>query len=524
VGILAVLAAILLWSYWPTLRSLISFWWEGSDYAAGALVPLVAACVFWSQRRRLRQIPVSVCWTGLAIVLVAQVARFYGLLYIYGSLEQLSLLLTLAGGCLLILGRQMTRRLGPILLFLVLMFPLPVRVHHAVALPLQNLASGSAVVGLEMLGQLVTRNGHVLRLSDQTTVAVAEACSGLRMLSAFVIVAAALALTAPRPAWEKAVLVASSIPIGIFANTIRLVVAVLLFKHIDSQTSERFFHDFAGIVMIPFAWALLVTELRLLDWMAERKHVGDHVPGKPGGNGVAGRSIVRPVLPTVGATMPRWSAVPVVALTACLVLGGLGHRLVAARIDVALSQAAMPARPLSTFPLVVGLWQGRDLPIDAAIIEAAREDDSLHRQYERADTRRAVGLYVGYIGRARSWLGHRPDVCYPANGFRTVGQERVEIRMAGGVDIAGLLHEFESPEPAGRRVLVLVTYIINGTFVADLETVRQFNTRNTWQEAYVARIQIWLPASGNREDDVALLEHFAGQIVGPLAEMMPHSQ
>jgi exosortase len=181
-----------------------------------------------------------------------------------------------AASVLCILGYAVARRLVWIWLFLLLTMPLPVSVHERLSIPLQDLATGSSVFCLELLGFLVVRQGHVLRLSDQTAVAIAEACSGLRMLTSFITVAATLAFLARRPAWQKAVLLISSVPVAILANTLRLVTTVLLFEWASGEVAHRFFHDFAGLTMMPFAVIVLVLELRLLRWIGEPK------PGRVG--------------------------------------------------------------------------------------------------------------------------------------------------------------------------------------------------------------------------------------------------
>jgi len=262
------LGAVFIWTFWPTLVVLWNRWQNDSDYSAGQLVPLVAACAVWLDRAALRALPVRVCWWGLAVLITAQVWRCAGLLLHYGSAEQYSVLLSLAGAVLFVFGYPVCRRLAWVWVFLLLLVPLPHRVHEMVSLPLQEFATKSAVFGLEMAGYLVAREGNVLRLSDQGSIAVAEACSGLRMMTAFVVVGAALAFVIRRPAWEKAVLVLSTLPIAILANTARLIVTAVIYETAGSDFGDRFFHDFAGITMMPFAFLALVGELYVMKYIA----------------------------------------------------------------------------------------------------------------------------------------------------------------------------------------------------------------------------------------------------------------
>jgi exosortase len=267
-GAVVALVGTLIWSYWPTLGDLWRVWKGNQDYSAGQVVPLIAVYLLWSGRKRLFTIPARICWWGAGVLLIAQGVRLAGVLLAYGSLEQYSLVLSVMGIALLVLGFPLAWRLKWILLFLVLIVPLPRRAHESLTLPLQELATSSAVYGLELLGFLVHREGNVLRLDEQVTVAVAEACSGLRMLTAFVIVSATLAFVVRRPAWQKALLLVSSVPVAILANSLRVVVTALLYYLSTSEVAESFSHDFAGLLMMPLAIAASMGLLHLLRWLA----------------------------------------------------------------------------------------------------------------------------------------------------------------------------------------------------------------------------------------------------------------
>ena len=182
------------------------------------------------------------------------------------------MVLTVVGIVLLVGGRRVAREVRWILVFLLLMVPLPGRIHNLISGPLQNLATAGAVVSLELSGVTVIREGNVMLLNGDVAVAVAEACSGLRMLTAFVVVAATLAYVVKRPFWQKATLVVSSIPLAILCNLIRLVVTAVLYLVASGETAERFFHDFAGLTMMPLAVLLLIGEL----WIMARLVVEDH--------------------------------------------------------------------------------------------------------------------------------------------------------------------------------------------------------------------------------------------------------
>ena len=252
------------WTFWSTITGLINDWQNDPNYSVGQLVPFAALYLIWIDRSNLTRHARSTCWWGLAVIMVAQLARFYGLLFMFESAERYALVLTIVGVVLLVCGWRIFWAARWILLFLFLMVPLPGRIHNAISGPLQSLATEGAVSTLELLGIAVTNQGNVMLLNDEVSVSVVEACSGLRMLTAFVIVAATFAYVVGRPRWQKVALIISSVPVAIACNLIRLVATALLFLLVSGEIAKTFFHDFAGWTMMPLAIAMLAGELWIM--------------------------------------------------------------------------------------------------------------------------------------------------------------------------------------------------------------------------------------------------------------------
>jgi len=143
------------------------------------------------------------------------------------------------------------------------MLPWPTRVQAAVALPLQRLATSSAVFCLETIGYDVIQEGNIINIG-QARVAVAEACNGLRMITAFFVISGLVVLIIKRAWWEKLIVLASSLPIALICNTTRLTITALAFTVLSGEHWEKIFHDFGGYAMMPLALAVIVAELWLL--------------------------------------------------------------------------------------------------------------------------------------------------------------------------------------------------------------------------------------------------------------------
>ena len=267
ISVIFILLAVSVWSYWPTIVLLFKDLQGNDDYSAGQLVPFVVLFLLWHERKNLRESLVRPCWLGgIALLILAQVGRTFGLLFMYESAERYSLVLTIAGLVLMVAGRQVFRRIIWILLILLLMIPLPGRIHNMISGPLQNMATTAAVFLMEAFGLRVSQQGNVMMLNQNTPLAVAEACSGLRMLTAFIIVAGFIAYMVKRSRLQKAVVVTSSIPVAVISNIVRIFVTAVIMLQISTEAGEKFFHDFAGLVMMPVAVFLLFGEL----WMMEK--------------------------------------------------------------------------------------------------------------------------------------------------------------------------------------------------------------------------------------------------------------
>jgi len=145
------------------------------------------------------------------------------------------------------------------------MVPLPIVIHNMISGPLQRTATTGSVFLLEVFGARVSQQGNIVMLNENIPLAVVEACSGLRLLTAFIIVAAFFAYMVKRSRGKKAILVLSSIPVGVICNTVRIFVTAMLMLYVSTELGEKFFHDFAGLVMMPAAVLLMFGELWLMD-------------------------------------------------------------------------------------------------------------------------------------------------------------------------------------------------------------------------------------------------------------------
>lgn len=268
-GAVVVLLLVVIWSYWRVIVSMQRTW-QISDHSAGQLVPLVALYLLWQKRRVLRQCRFAPCWRyGPALLLAGEALRVLGCFTGHATLERYSLVVVLAGLVWWIGGRQMFQRTQWVLAFLLLMVPLPSVARLPITVRLQSLATAGSVFLIEAFGVHIERQGNVIVLGDGLVLGVAEACSGLRMLMAFVVVAGFVALMVDRSKSIKFFLLLSSLPLAVLCNIVRICLTATMMIWVSEEFAGKFFHDFAGLVMMPVAVALLFGELWLLDKLFE---------------------------------------------------------------------------------------------------------------------------------------------------------------------------------------------------------------------------------------------------------------
>lgn len=264
------------WSYRSGLTDLWSLWARSDEYSSGLLVPFLAVYVLWSRRHALAQCRIRPSLWGLFAFVGAQAVRLFGLFFMYGSAERASIVLSIAAIILLLFGWQLFRKVFTVLLFLCLMLPWPSLIQYHVGLHLQRWATSSAVFCLETVGYEVIQEGNMIHIGD-TSVEVAYACNGLRMITAFFVISGLVVLLANRAWWEKLIVLISSLPIALLCNTGRLAVTAMALTRLNGQFWDDVFHDFGGYAMMPLALAAVVGELWFLTKLTAVPDAEEHV-------------------------------------------------------------------------------------------------------------------------------------------------------------------------------------------------------------------------------------------------------
>ena len=252
--------------YWPVITKLIHDWGINENYSHGYLIPPLAAYLIWERRHRLAAAPASGSALGLVIVAGSTVVYLIGLLGAELFLSRIALLGTLVGGVLYVLGWQHLKMLAFPLGVLLLMIPIPAILFNQIVFPLQLVASRAGETSIAAFGIPVLREGNIIILAN-TTLEVAEACSGIRSLVSLLTLAVVFGyFTDPRPGVRLAIAL-SAIPVAIIANALRVAGTGIAAHYYGSAAAEGFFHSFSGWIVFIAAFAMLFGVIRVLRWL-----------------------------------------------------------------------------------------------------------------------------------------------------------------------------------------------------------------------------------------------------------------
>jgi hypothetical protein len=194
-----------------------------------------------------------------------------------------------------------------------------------------------------------------------------------------------------------------------------------------------------------------------------------------------------------------WMAVVLAVLL--LIGAGLAYRAGADELETIRGEPVHLPLPLDEIPSRIGAWVGADLELDERVREYMKTnfaDDFMRRQYVHADTGEAAGVYVVYCSsNPGGLLGHRPGVCFPANGWIQDQTTESEIVVSSGRPTRVLIHRFHKPSPGYQQVVVLSFYVLNGQITLNEKEFsgilgRRPNVAGD-PARYVAQVQISAP-------------------------------
>jgi len=280
-----VIAALLYYLFRRETGSIVYRWVSDSSWSHGFLIPLFSI-YFLNQRRdiilNLRTRP---NYAGLLFLLCTILFYFFNVLSPsgYAYFRNISIVAALGSVVLFLGGWPLLRQTWLAVAFLIFAIPLPARFYRAVTIPMRQLAAGVAAGLLNLVADLqATAHGVIIDIiyKGQPLVPgldVAEACSGMRLLMAFLALGVAMAYLHYRPVWQRLILLASTVPIAIFCNIVRVTVTGFIYVLLNPKYAQGIYHDMLGMLMLPLAFGLYGA----LGWFMSELFVEEKGPQPP---------------------------------------------------------------------------------------------------------------------------------------------------------------------------------------------------------------------------------------------------
>lgn len=284
---LAVLAALVFaMNYWQFAK-LVEAWMHDPNWSHGFIIPLFSLYLVYSRRDELLSAPRRSCWWGLPILIGAIIGQVLCVFPLKNDWSyQLVMLVVMFGAVLLVAGPTVAKLAWLPIFYLAFAFPISPSLYEAIAYPLQELAAKTAIALLSLFGvKIASMGGVAMDITSFTgqhhSLTVAEACSGVRSLMAYLALSAAMAYLKDRPVWHRVVFVLSAVPIALACNVLRVLITCEMFVIDKAQLGQDFMHEFTGILMLIPALGMLL----LVGWALDSLYVEEDETDDASGTG-----------------------------------------------------------------------------------------------------------------------------------------------------------------------------------------------------------------------------------------------
>lgn len=256
---LAVFAALDVW------KSIVEAGVGNPEQSHVLIAPLVMIILVWVRRARMRTCAPEWSWLGLVGVLAGWGLSVLGDRTGVELAWHLGAIAMIFGGVTAVLGPAVLRRFLPAAAAAAFLLPVPGRIRHVVAIPLQESSAKITQWLLDVAGFTVLREGNVLKING-AEVAIAEACNGMRMVSSLLLVTFAFVFSVPMRTGVRISLLMLTPAIAVVVNVIRLAPTVLCYGYL-SKSSADLVHDLSGWAALGVALVVLERLLWLMRWL-----------------------------------------------------------------------------------------------------------------------------------------------------------------------------------------------------------------------------------------------------------------
>ena len=515
------------------------------------IVPLITAYLIWVDRERLLSTPFKSAPAGFLVVAIGILVYLFtlfgpGFIQLHNA-KAIGVAITLYGVAIIACGWAALRVLWFPLLYLVIFgqFISP-QILAPVTERMQDFAAAGSYFMFELLGYTTSRVGNLITLESGGTARpldVAEACSGMKMLMAFLALGTFVAWTGLPRLWQRIVLVLLGLPIAVVVNILRITTQGILDSYDSGLTVGAAHSTISMLWLIP---ALLLFLFFM--WMLE--------PFAPENEDPEPR-------PVEAITMTPGTRSACFGLLGLLVLAAIGVHVAANTTGFKSIKSPAPLRAsLDGLPVLLGDWMkvGEDARYEDTVIETLGTALYVDRTYALAGDPSDGFLQVHiafYTGGATN-RPHVPERCWAVQGLTASRDpELVPLEALHGAWPVGEVVnaatgspypvvEVEHPitrvseivhlpvgDPAVRvtlftdpgnpelRMVGGYFFIANGRLTPNAMSVRRLAYNFSDTHAYFCKVQFTLVNFGSAMSDDEIVRYFKEQVEDIMVDLMP---
>ncbi|PKL50235.1 MAG: hypothetical protein CVV39_01750 [Planctomycetes bacterium HGW-Planctomycetes-1] len=260
---LAIIAAAVYGVFHTEIYSIVYRWISDSSWSHGFLIPFFSLYFINQKKKGILSLQPSTSYIGF-LLLIFCLASYpiivFG--YKFGYIKALMLIPTIGAIVLFIGGWKLVKYTWLPIIYIVFAIPIPARIYNDLTIPLRTHDAQIAaailnfVKGLEANASGVVIDVVYKGVRLEPGLDVAEACSGMRLLMAFLALGVAMAYLHYRPIWQRLVLLASTVPIALLCNIARVTTTGFIYILWDPMYAQGIYHDMLGLLMLPLAFGL----------------------------------------------------------------------------------------------------------------------------------------------------------------------------------------------------------------------------------------------------------------------------
>lgn len=253
--------------------NLAARWNADPNYSHGFLVLPISLLLAWFALKDSPYPEKGELNLGILNVVAGIVFHWAAIVFDWPLLDFPALALCLRGLALAAGGKEWAAKVRFPILFLFFMFPLPTAWTAWVSLQAQEMVAAGAASILDVLF-VCHRQGTTLNIAGvREKLVVAEECSGLRQMIAFLALAALLGYLSNRKPVHRILLLILAIPVAVLANLVRVLLMGIGARLFGGGWIDSWLHDAPMLFSLPFGIALFFLLDRLLAGSSAKKLV-----------------------------------------------------------------------------------------------------------------------------------------------------------------------------------------------------------------------------------------------------------